>query len=561
MSKSPATEPQDAGRAEGASGAAARRDALRTLVRARLVVACLALPLGVLMRPEGGERAAWLLWWSLLVVGVVSAVFWLLTRLRRGLTVQTYGQLAVDLGLVSGLAAHTGGRESQFVLFFALVVITGGILGRLPGGLFAAAGACVAFVALPWLAAAAGSRADPTLVSSLPRPGLILAFLAVVGVLAGILGERAGRTRDDLERTARELDRVRVDNDVILRHLTSGVLTVNREGRVAYVNPAAESMLGLRGLELRGRTLAQALPERLQPLRDVMLDTLGRGLPRARVEVTLQTDGGRALPAGVSTNPLVHDGEVGGVVAVFTDLTEVREMERRARRNETLAELGALAAGIAHELRNGINPISGSVECLQRELKLEGENAVLMELIARECTRLNRFVTDLLNYSRERDLVPAAYDLDAQLAELRDVAARDPRAAAGTTVAFEPGPGHGRVVADQEMLRQVWLNLAANALEAMPGGGRLVVRRRAAAPGRTVVEFSDGGTGIAPEDLARVGQPFFTTKQGGTGLGLAIAQRIVERHGGTLSLESEPGRGTIARVSLPAATESRATAA
>uniref|UniRef100_A0A832I1Z1 histidine kinase n=1 Tax=Eiseniibacteriota bacterium TaxID=2212470 RepID=A0A832I1Z1_UNCEI len=554
-------EVHEAGRADGAPGGAGRWEALRTLVRARLVVASLALPVGVLLRPGVGEAAWPLLLVALAAVAALSALFWWAAGVRRWPRVQTYGQIAADLALVGGVSAFTGGRESQFVLFFALVVITGGVLARLPGGLFAAGGACVAFVALPWLAAAVGRPSEPGVAAALPRPELFVAFLAVVGVLAGILGERAGRTREDLERTARELDRVRVDNDVILRHLTSGVLTVNGAGRVAYLNPAGEAMLGLRGLEVRGRMLGEALPERLRPLRDVLADALSHGLPRARVEVALRTPDGRTLPAGLSTNPLVHDGAVEGVVAVFTDLTEVREMERRARRNETLAELGALAAGIAHELRNGLNPISGSAECLQRELRLEGENAVLMELIVKECARLNRFVTDLLAYSRERDLAPAAYDLDAQLGELREVFARDPRAGAGTVVAFEPGPDCGRVHADQEMLRQVWLNLAANALEAMPAGGRLVVRRRAEGRDRQVVEFVDTGTGIAAEDLPRVGQPFFTTKRGGTGLGLAIAQRIVERHGGALSLESTPGRGTIARVILPAAADERALAA
>src|SRR6185295_17016507 len=114
---------------------------------------------------------------------------------------------------------------------------------------------------------------------------------------------------------------------------------------------------------------------------------------------------GRALPLGASTNVLMYEDRLTGVVAVFQDLTEVREMEQRARRNQTLAEVGALAAGIAHELRNGLNPISGSVEYLQRELKPEGESAQLLELIGTECGRLNRFVTDLLNYARERAIV------------------------------------------------------------------------------------------------------------------------------------------------------------
>ncbi len=232
--------------------------------------------------------------------------------------------------------------------------------------------------------------------------------------------------------------------------------------------------------------------------------------------------------------------------------TSARVWLRRARRNETLAEVGALAAGIAHELRNGLNPISGSVEYLQRELKPEGEGAVLMELIVRECARLNRFVTDLLNYARERDLAFEPLALDGHLAELREGLQRDPRTER-VRLAFEAPPEGLVVRADRQQLRQVWLNLANNALDAMAeAGGALTVRWRAQGPGRVVIEFADLGPGIPAEVLPRVGEPFFTTKQGGTGLGVAIAQRIVERHGGTLAFESRLGRGTVARVVLPA---------
>ena len=119
-------------------------------------------------------------------------------------------------------------------------------------------------------------------------------------------------------------------------------------------------------------------------------------------------------------------------------------------------------------------------------------------------------------------------------------------------VAFEPGAGTSRVRGDREQLRQVWLNLANNAFEAMPEGGTLAVRRRGDARRGVIVEFADQGGGITAEDLPRIGQPFYTTKKDGTGLGIAIAQRIVERHGGVLAFESAPGRGTTVRVTLPA---------
>ena len=536
-------------------------DGLRMLNRARLMIALVALPLGVMLRPEADARAGGVLTGALIAVAAITLLAALGIRARRGVVLQTYAHLAADLTLVAVLSALTGGRNSQFVLFFALVVITGGLLVRVRGGLATALGACAAFGGLPWIGGALTGRDDPSLGVSFQRPELLLAFLVVMGVLSGILGERVGRTREDLERTTRELDRVRVDNDAILRSLTSGVLTVDAHGRIAYLNPAAEQMLSLAADEVRGRMAGEALAERLTPLRDVLEETLGRGTGRARIELSLRRPSGRALPVGVSANPLVHDGQVQGVVAVFQDLTEVREMERRARRQEALAEVGALAAGIAHELRNGLNPISGSAECLQRDLELQGENAVLLELIVRECTRLNRFVTDLLSYSRERDLAVGPMDVDAQIENVREGLLRDPRRAESIRVEWHPHGGGPLVRGDTDLLRQVWINLGVNALESMPQGGVVSIRCRGGRKDEVVVEFTDTGSGISPEDLPRVGEPFFTTKKGGTGLGLAIAQRIVERHGGTLAIESAPGRGTTVRVTLPGVTETLAHAA
>lgn len=548
--------PADPGVLAAAISAGDRWDRLKSLIRTRLLVATLALPIGVLLAPGATAGSWWVLWWSLLVVGVLSALYWLGTVPRRGAVAQTWVQLTLDLAIVTCLAALTGGRDSQFVVFFALVVIAGGLHLRLTGGLLTAVGASVAYLALPWVGPLLGAPVTLT-----ARPGLLGAFLATVGVLAGVLGRRVHRTREHLDRTARELNRVMVNNDLILRHLTSGVFTVDKTGIAAYLNPAGEEVLGVRDHEIRGRWIQDALPERLKPLREMLLASLEQQQSRARAEIQVKNGAGQPLPLGISTNLLMHEQAVTGVVAVFQDLTAVREMERRVRRNETLAEVGALAAGIAHELRNGLNPISGSVECLQRELKLEGENAQLMELIATESSRLNRFVTDLLAYSRERDLVPQSQSLDDRLAEVCEALARDPRCRPGAQVRWQPGTGSAAVRADHEQLRQVWLNLAINALEAMGEGGTLVVRSREGEQGQVIVEFMDNGPGIAAGDLPRVGQPFFTTKVGGTGLGLAIAQRIVERHGGTLGFESTPGRGTTARVVLPPAAAPMALAA
>ncbi len=529
---------------------------LRHLVLGRMIVASLALPSGLLLRPDVIERPMALLALAFGAVAGVSVAWMLGGRLQKGWAVQTAAQLGVDLTLVTWLAAYTGGRGSQFVLFYALVVIAGGVIGRVAGGILAAAGACAGFLLLPLLARPLGTDVD-----AMVRPELMVMFLTTVGVLAGVLGERVQRTAGDLARTERELDRVRIDNDAILRHLTTGLLTVDADGIVGYLNPAAEQVLGVHARELQGRPLAEALPARLAALRDLVQDSRERGRGRARVELEVLGVAGRSLPLGASTNVLMHEGRMTGVVAVFQDLTDVRDMERRVRRNETLAEVGALAAGIAHELRNGLKPISGSVEVLQRELKLEGESAELMDLVARESARLNRFVTDLLNYSRERDLALEPVALDDHLHDLVGTLRHDPRRGEEVRIDFVPGPGEARVAVDCEQMRQVWLNLAANAMEALGQRGTLTVTWVARSPDSVAVEFRDDGPGIVPEDLSRVGEPFFTTKRGGTGLGLAIAQRIVERHGGVLTLESVAGRGTTARVMLPVLVAAQAQAA
>ena len=511
-----------------------------------------ARPSGLLLRPDVTSRPLTLLALALGAVAGVSIAWTLGRRLARGLRLQTATQLSVDLMLVTWLAAYTGGRGSQFVLFYALVVITGGVLGRVGGGLLTAAGACVGFLALPSLATPLGG--GDAVADALIKPELMVTFLTIVGVLAGVLGERVQRTAGDLERTERELDRVKVDNDAILRHLATGVLTVDETGAIGYLNPAAAQVLGVRAEDLCGRPVEQAFPARLDGLRQLVQDSRDQGRGRARAELTVTTAGGRTLPLGASTNVLLHEDKLTGVVAVFQDLTEVREMERRARRNETLAEVGALAAGIAHELRNGLKPISGSVEVLQRELKLEGETADLMDLIARESARLNKFVTDLLSYSRERDLALEPVRLDDHLRELVSTLRHDPRRASGVQVEYggcPDGPEEARLAIDSEQMRQVWLNLAANALEAIGERGTLTVSWSVRDEDQVTVEFRDDGPGIAADDLRRVGEPFFTTKRGGTGLGLAIALRIVERHGGGLTLDSEAGRGTTARVTLP----------
>jgi two-component system sensor histidine kinase PilS (NtrC family) len=544
--------PVPRGRAFSAGSDADGWEALAALVRYRLLIAAITLPLALQFGPDAPSRSPWILAGALLAVGVGSTLFAVALRARRGLSTQIYAQLVVDILVVTALAALTGAQGSQFVMIYILVILSGGFIGGVPAGLATACLACAAFLALPALVR---TLALPDEWANAPRPSstspaLFIVFLVLLGALTGYLGQRIHSTHESLAQTRRELLRVRLDTDKILQHLTTGVLTIDESANVIYLNRAGEEVLELAAIDVRGTPCQEALEGRLAALHERLLHTLRSGKTDTRVELSLRRRNGQPLPVGCTTNVLSDRGTLTGVVAVFQDLSEVREMERRVRRSETLAAVGELAARIAHEFRNGLKPISGSVECLQRELRLKGENKRLMQLIATESDRLNRFVSELLSYSRDPEIVPVSFDLREALDEVSELAQRDPRRREGTRIRLEGNEPSVHIVGDREQLRQVWLNLVANALEAMEKGGTLTVRTRQVGGG-VHVEFIDDGLGIAAEDLPRVGQPFFTTKQSGTGLGIAIAQRIVERHGGHLSLESSLGRGTVARVTLP----------
>jgi PAS domain S-box-containing protein len=362
-----------------------------------------------------------------------------------------------------------------------------------------------------------------------------------------------------------ELDRALFDTETIVENLSSGLVTIDAQGIVCHWNRAAADILGQAARPAHGVPYEEALGPGYEEFRDRLKETLVDGAEGSRFEASVTTPAKRRVPLGISTSLLLDpDGARRGVVALFQDLSEVKAREERSRRRETLAAIGELSAGIAHEIRNCLNPISGSVEVLQKELHVEGENARLFDLIIRESERLDAFIRELLEYARERPLKTEVLAVGAFLQEIVELARRHPSATELKTVALsEPDPAL-LVEADAEQLKQVLMNLLINGLEAIEESGAVDVRvahgrerRRTRRGGSTehliCVEIQDSGVGIAAADLNMIFEPFYSTKRGGTGLGLAIANRIVERHGGTLEAESRVGAGTTMRVWLPRA--------
>jgi len=523
---------------------------LAALVRWRLVVGVGALGLGLLLRPGVGEATrSTLLGAGLLALFAVTGLYAALLRVRRGATAQAWIQAFGDCVLVTMFAAATGGANSQFVLFYVVVVLWAGVVLETTGGLATAVVASTGYLCLAEIAQIVlsdpGFSVSNRATSPVPYSPSLVLFLVALGAGGGSLGGRARLDRQTLRQKSREVERVRLDTDRILENMSSGVLTLDSAGTVLHYNRSAEDLLGRPLAVVRGRLCTDVFGEGQRPRLDRIRTTLESGQAVSREEVWVKAPDGRTVPVGLSTSFLMdEEGARRGVIAVFADLSEFKAIEERARRSETLAAIGQLSAGIAHEIRNCLNPISGSVEFLQRELTLDGENAHLMGLISQECERLNRFVTELLDYAREPRFHAESADLGDAIGDAMDLVRRHPAYRPDIALEYEAAPDAPHVNVDREQFKRVLVNLLQNAIEALEGPGRVAVRILPVAGDRVQVTVTDTGPGIPAEYLSRVTEPFFTTKRGGTGLGLAIAARIMERLGGRLSVTSAPGAGT-----------------
>jgi two-component system sensor histidine kinase PilS (NtrC family) len=472
-----------------------------------------------------------------LIVGtyLVSLAFAVVLRSRRGLVPLAYAQVALDVAIAAAVVSLTGGAESVFVFMFSLATVNGAILLYRRGAM---AGAGLSLAAYLPLAVEVADR----------RPATLLLFahgtaFVATAALASYLAEQLRRTGERLAERETDLAALSALHESIVQSVSSGLLTVDVLGRVTFLNRAGEQVTGLALAEVRDRPASR------------WFGAFEPGVSRGETDFTNAR--GERLRVGFTVSPLVAaGGEPLGQAIVFQDLTRLRAMEAMIQRSERLADLGRVAAGLAHELRNPLASMSGCIELLRANVALSDEDARLMEIVLREAGRLDQLVTRFLQFSRPAPPRREAIDLARVAEETLAVFARDPAAA---RVEILPELGAAPAWCDPDQLRQVLWNLLLNAAQAVRSeadgsapAGRVRVATSADAEGAAVLEVDDDGPGIAPADLQQVFTPFFTTKDKGTGLGLATVQRLVDAHGGTVLVDSAPGEGTRFTVRLPA---------
>mgnify|MGYP000675103691 CR=1 FL=1 len=493
---------------------------------------------------EGGSLMVPLL---LVAVGVylLSVVYYLLLHfLGRLWRVWIFIQLVVDVLVVSLLVHFTGGFASSLSVLYFLVIMTASLYLYAYGGLMMAGLSTLAYAVLFW-GELAGWIPVFSLVGGeeLPLAHAILK-LYVYALLFFFVAAVSGYLSENVRFWGEKFSEIKITTEDILENLGSGVLTVDRDGRVVYFNCAGRKMLGVRQEDIQGYLLKAILPRRWM--------RVGRMLERT-IEKEERSEG--ELKVGkrwyLLKTGLVHNaqGVVIGGILIVEDRTERREMEEKIRVMDRMAAIGEMSAGIAHEIRNPLATIQGAVEVLAKGRALKAKKKKLLDLIVRETEHLNRIIGDFLEFTKYGKLSPEPVELSNLFEEVIGLFGDDERV---SWVRVIPPKRKVKFLADRLKLLRALYNVLDNALKAVAGQESPEIVLRGRLDDEWVrIEVFDNGCGFPEEDACKIFQPFYSLRPGGTGLGLAIVHRIVTLHRGEISARSIQGKGTSVVIKLP----------
>jgi two-component system, NtrC family, sensor histidine kinase PilS len=513
------------------------RRLLSRLLFFRILVIILFLGGTILFLSRSGQRVHQpVLPYLYLLVGlsflhaIVSATALSLTRHTRFFA---QAQVIGDLLLATAFIYLTGGTDSLFSFLYLLVIVGASVLLPRRDVLFVASAASILY----------GSLLDLQYYGFLPvigglqSPGQIsgrevfyevfvnvFAFL-LTALLSGTLSERLRRSEAALEQKEIDFDELENFNRAILTNITSGLMIANDQGRIRSFNDAAERITGLTLRQVYNREVRALFPDLgIEENHSLKITPRGQG--------TFLTPEGARKVLGFSSS-LLRDGRDRelGVLVVFQDLTQLVEMEEKLKRTDRLAAIGRLAAGMAHEIRNPLASISGSIQLLMEQSQVREEDRRLMGIVVREADRLGALLTDFLLYARPARPVPEALEVADLFDEVLALAESDGRfQELKVERHYQPGV---TVVADRKQLRQILWDLLINAAEAIGGKGTL---RVGVLENGQALFVEDSGTGVPCEMKERIFEPFFTTKTDGIGLGLATVHTLVEANGGQIAV-------------------------
>jgi two-component system, NtrC family, sensor histidine kinase PilS len=435
-----------------------------------------------------------------------------------------------DAIFITALILITGVQQSIFLFLYLVNIILAGFVFQRRGAFFLAlfTSACFSFILI------LGPEIEgQTLYFAVGLNNL--AFFCVAA-LSGYLSEQLNFVGTELVIKKRDIKALTDLNKIIVENISSGLITVSSEFRILLCNKSAGKILGLS--KLVDKNLDEIFPN----ITAILTKSQSNRLER---KYTLPN--GDRLILGMSVSPLLNEADqANGYIIIFQDLTEIVRLENAMRRQEKLAAVGKLAAGIAHEIRNPLASISGSIELLQSLLQLKGgDEGKLMDIMLKEISRLNQLITEFLEFVRptERNLDPC--HVDTILNEVLDMTKVNTALKQNVTQKRELHAPNSYVLGDKNKLKQVFLNLVINAYQAMGDSVKASLTVETVSNGEILtVKFKDTGSGMSDQTMRRLFEPFFTTKPKGTGLGLATVHKILETHDAKIFVESHEGQGT-----------------
>ena len=481
---------------------------------------------------------------------LVSVIY---LRWGKHLTGFALVQIIWETIFVTVLIYITGGTESIFSFMYLLAIIVAGITLYRTGAFLAALtssafyGTLIACIYLGYVPTLLPQMSLFQIQELFYNFSIILSANFGMAFFTSYLTEKLQSTGDELIETLKDMDALEAINDNIVHSLTSGLITLDLDGRITSFNEAAESITSFNRFESINMLFIDLFPHIINDPEKKPFEKR-RQASRWEIEWKQIADEIKNLELRISPLFGAHKEQLGYIV-IINDITDIRKMEERLRKTDRLAAVGQLAAGIAHEIRNPLASISGSIQMLKNELDLDQMNERLMKIVIRETERLNSLITDFLLYARPSPRVSQSIVMDLLLRDVVEVfkQATDLPTPLKWEINLEKDL---EINTDPKLLEQIIWNLLHNSVQAMPKGGKISLTGYTLSGNETQdnsnlidkmkmirIQITDTGTGISPEMRDKIFDPFFTTRENGSGLGLSVVHRIVEALEGTIKID------------------------
>ncbi|MBE9502677.1 MAG: PAS domain S-box protein [Proteobacteria bacterium] len=536
-------------------------DKLKWLMLFRLIVAIILLFTGILIQFK--EKGTVLNSVTTTIYTLAGLVFFLsilylpLLKHVKKLGRLAYSQTLIDILIITFVIYISGGTTSPLSFLYILTIVSSAIVTYRRGGYWSASISSICYGLLVNLEYyhLMPSMAEVITGTSQEIPGSVLYTLTAnisafyfVAFLSGQLALQAQEAEDALLKKKIDFEALKSLNNDIVKNITSGLMTINNRGEITSFNSAAEIITGYRIDEIYGRKALEIFPY----IKNKVINT-NLTADKTRWESWFKRNDGKNYYLGFSMSPLKDsEGMQVGEIVIFQDLSSLKIMEDELKKTDRLAAVGKFAAGVAHEIRNPLASISGSIEILKSNLK-EDYNAKLMNIVLREIDRLNVLITEFLNYAKPPQPDKKMINLNDIVNEVLEIFlnSKDNR---NDIIIHTTLREMNLIPADKDQIKQVFWNLLKNATEAIEGIGKIDIETSMSVDNEKKVgelRVKDSGCGMSAENIKKIYDPFYTSREGGTGLGLSIAHNLVKAHGGSLTVESLPNKGSTFTLKIP----------